>query len=187
VGYSGATTELIAEEAGVSRGAFQHQFGTRAELMARVIRHVYRKELEEYAKLENELHIGGRLADWAELLFRVLSRPSGVAVLEILEASRRDPDLADLVGPTEGRLEQNATRMPLPELGPDESANLAVVRMVVWTIRGLIIAQGVATEPDEIEKSVILFRRVLEAATEAGVFEKWAASATESASRQSQR
>jgi AcrR family transcriptional regulator len=185
VGYAGASTDLIAKEAGVSRGAFQHQFGTRAELMARVIRHVYKKEQEEYAKLETELRIGGRLADWAELLFRVLSKPHGVVVLEILEASRWDAELADRVGPTQERLDQNATRLPVPELGPDESANLAVIRMLVWTIRGLTIAQGFATEPHEIEKSVKLFRQILEAATEAGVFEKWAASAVESAAQRS--
>ena len=34
--------------------------------------------------------------------------------------------------------------------------------LVVWAVRGLSIAQVLAPDPDEIEKSVILLRRMLE-------------------------
>lgn len=48
LGYGGATTALIAEEAGVSRGAILDHFGTRAVLMAEVIRDVFEKERADY-------------------------------------------------------------------------------------------------------------------------------------------
>ena len=51
LGYGGATTAIIADEAGVSRGALTHHFGSRAELMATVVQWVYERELELYREL----------------------------------------------------------------------------------------------------------------------------------------
>jgi AcrR family transcriptional regulator len=40
-GYAGLTTALVAEKAGVSRGAMHHYFATRIELVAALVEHIF--------------------------------------------------------------------------------------------------------------------------------------------------
>ena len=46
-GWAGATTGAIAERAGVSRGACQHHFPTRAALVAAAVEHMFHQQFEE--------------------------------------------------------------------------------------------------------------------------------------------
>jgi AcrR family transcriptional regulator len=169
LGYGAATTALIADEAGISRGAILHQFGTRAELMAEVIRHVFEQEVHDYAALMAQLRIGRRVSDWVELCWRVLGRPSGLAVLEILMASRSDVELAERVAPMQAAVEQSALKDLQAQFGGDEADTLARMRLIAWAIRGLTLAQMLLPEPEDIERSVALFRSWLKAAEDAGV------------------
>ena len=95
-GYAGATLALIAEDAGVTRGSILHQFGTRAALMTEVVKWVYAEEFALYGELiPKSPHRGHKLSDWPLITWQVLSRPSATAVLEILQGSRSDADLAE--------------------------------------------------------------------------------------------
>lgn len=171
IGYGGATTALIAQEAGVSRGAILHHFGTRAELMASVIKDVFEKERSEYERLDAEKHLGHRVADWPAMLWAVFSRPSGLAVLEILQAARSDAELSERVKSTQLAIEETALTDVNQEFGlPIDIHSMARMRLLVWSIRGLAIAQVLVKDPEEISGSVELFSRILEAADKAGVF-----------------
>lgn len=170
-GYAGATTAAIAEEAGWSRALITHHFGGRSQLMADVISAVYEREHREYQDLENADHRGMRMADWPEMLWEVLSKPSGLAVLEILQASRSDPELAALVGPMQARVEQiSLAGMHLRFGSGDEADTLAGMRLVVWAVRGLSIAQVLVPDPAEIRRSVGYLRRLIEGAIASGMF-----------------
>jgi AcrR family transcriptional regulator len=169
LGYGAATTALIADEAGISRGAILHQFGTRAELMAEVIRHVFEQEVRDYAELMVQLRIGRRVSDWVELCWRVLGRPSGLAVMEILLASRSDVELAARIAPMQAAVEQSALNDLRAQFGGDDQDTLARMRLIAWSIRGLTMAQMLLPEPEDIERSVALFRSWLRAAEDAGV------------------
>ncbi|WP_163596918.1 TetR/AcrR family transcriptional regulator, partial [Klebsiella pneumoniae] len=68
-GYGGTSTETIAEEAGVTRGALHHHFGTRAQLMAEVIGTVYERERRAYEQIAADTGRGARLSDWPEMLW----------------------------------------------------------------------------------------------------------------------
>lgn len=172
LGYGGASTALIAEEAGVSRGAILHHFGTRAVLMAEVIRDVFEKERQEYDRLDAEAHLGHRIADWPAMLWAVFSRPSGLAVLEILQAARSDPELSELVKSTQQAVEELALTGIQSSYGaPLDTRSIDRMRLLVWAVRGLSIAQVLVKDPEEIGRSVDLFSRILEAAETAGFFE----------------
>lgn len=173
LGYGGATTALIAEEAGISRGAILHHFGTRAVLMAEVIRDVFEREREEYARLANEAHLGDKAADWPKMLWQVFSQPSGLAVLEILQAARSDPDLAARVTVTQQAVEELAREgMSAKYKTPLDAVFVDRMRLIVWAIRGLSIAKVLVQDPDEIGRSVELFSRILAVAEDSGVFRK---------------
>lgn len=171
LGYGGATTALIAEEAGVSRGAILHHFGTRAALMAEVIRDVFEKERAEYDRLDTESHLGRKVSDWPAMLWHVFRQPSGLAVLEILQAARSDAELSELVTSTQQAIEDLAQESMSTSFGaPRNPVFMDEMRLIVWAIRGLSIAQVLVKDPEEIDGSVSLFSRILEAANEAGVF-----------------
>lgn len=180
-GYVGATTAAIAEEAGWSRALITHHFGGRSQLMADVISAVYEREHREYQELEGLDHRGARMSDWPELLWEVLSKPSGLAVLEILQASRSDPELAALVGPMQARIEERALAgMHLRFGSGDEADTLAGMRLLVWAVRGLSIAQVLVSDPAEIKRSVGYLRRLIESAVASGMLvEHESASGTE--------
>jgi AcrR family transcriptional regulator len=167
-GYAGASTTLIAERAGVSRGAMLHHFATRAVLMADVVRHVFDHEMAEYEEIRVRTGLGDNLYDWPQLLWTVLSRPSGMAVLEILQATRSDADLATLVVPMQEAVEQSALTVMRGAFGGDEALALSVMRLMVWTVRGLSIAERYLPHRAETEASIALLCRLLQQAAPGG-------------------
>lgn len=161
-GYNSATTAAIADEAGVSRGAIIYQFGTRAQLMSEVIASVYEREHRQYELLQRQGHDGSAIGEWPDMLWEVLSQPSGMAVIEILQASRSDRELAELVRPAQERIELISAQGMLGRFGwTDEKEMLAAVRLFVWAIRGLSIAQVLVRDPSEIERSIRFFRKMV--------------------------
>lgn len=169
LGYGGATTAVIAEEAGISRGSIIFHFSTRAELMAEVLRAVYLQEREDYDRLEREANLGGHAEDWIEMCWRVLSKPSGLAFLEIQMAARSDPELAEKVASVSSNLEQESVETLKARFGGTADETLAAIRLVVWAIRGFSIARVIVPEPDELVRSVDMFKRMFHAGVKAGV------------------
>lgn len=170
LGYGGATTAVIAEEAGISRGSIIFHFSTRAELMAEVLRTVYMQEREEYDRLEREFNLGHHAADWVEMCWQVLGKPAGVAFLEIQMAARSDPELAEKVSSVSSALEQDGVATLMARFGGDEEQTLAAIRLVVWAIRGYSIGQMILPDPAEMNRPVELFKQMYRAGVKAGVF-----------------
>lgn len=142
-GYTAASTTLIAERAGVSRGAILHQFGTRAALMAEVVAEVYRREMAIYTRLVTQEQQGQNIYDWPRILMEVLGMPSGIAVLEILLASQSDKDLTETVRNRQAEVEEAALATMRADLGGKAESALAVKRLMVWAVRGISIANRI--------------------------------------------
>jgi len=168
-GYSATTTMLVAEEAGASRGAMLHQFRTKADLMTFVVEEVYKEELERYAERFRTMTDSREITlAYPEIAWEVLSRPSGVAVLEILQGSRSDHVLAEKLAPIQQRIEQDALENVRRTTGIDRSS-LALMRLIVWAVRGLSIASVLAPEPERIADSIRLLRKLIDAGIETGL------------------
>lgn len=170
-GYAGASTTLIAAKAGVSRGAMLHHFATRAALMAEVVRHVFEREMIDYEDTRVRTGIGNRLYDWPKLLWSVLSRPSGMAVLEILQATRSDEELGALVVPMQEAVERSALGIMRGAFGGDEKLALSVMRLMVWSVRGLSIAEHYLPHRPETHDAVALLSGLLRQAAPDGMIE----------------
>lgn len=166
-GYAATTTLLVAQEAGLSRGAMLHQFPTRVDLMTFLVRSVFDDEVGIYdARLSAIADPKERLYAFPEIVWEVLSRPSGVAVLEILQGSRSDRELAERLAPLQAEIEENALDLLGRWFGDTGAGAKTAMRLVVWAARGLSIARVLAPDPDEIEKSVTLLRRLFESYSE---------------------
>lgn len=162
-GYAATTTMIVAADAKVSRGAMLHQFPTKVDLMLFVVETVYREELDLYR--EKLAHIEDpreRLLSLPEVAWEVLSRPEGVAVLEVLQGARSDAELADRLKPLQIAIEKDSF-IAVDRVA--EAAGIAVSpvvkRLMVWAVRGLSIAELLAEEPGEMIRSVRLLRRLM--------------------------
>lgn len=161
-GYAATTTILVAKEAGVSRGAMLHHFGTKVDLMAEVVRSVYENEVEQYRKLLLPItDLEERRRAMPDVVWRVLSRPSGVAVLEILQGSRSDPVLGERLALIQAQIERDALLSLQSLFGI--TTTKAMMRLIVWAARGLSIAQILAPDPEKIPESIDLLRQLLDA------------------------
>lgn len=106
-GYSGATMHAIRDAAGMSLGAIQHQFPTKAKIMAAVAAEFAAYRTRVYTEA---IRAGATPRKSMENLidanFRMVSRPEMAAVLEIHLARRNDPDLDQEVGPSTRRFDR---------------------------------------------------------------------------------
>lgn len=175
-GYEGASTALIAERAGVSRGAILHHFGTRAALMAQVVETVYLAEQEQYGAILAAGDVGHRVYDWPTILWDVFSQPSGLAVLDILQATHSDPDLAKDVRSAQIAIEAAAIVDMRAGLGGSEHEALTVMRLMVWAVRGLSMADRFMPHPNATRSAVELLARLLRTAAPSGRIEELVAS-----------
>ena len=168
-GYAAPSTTMVAEEAGVSRGAMLHQFRTKADLMVHVVEQVYAEEMQRY--IERIGHVRSRrerIHAYPMMAWDVLSRPSGVAVLEILQGSRSDPALAEKLAPIQARIETDA----LAQFGRSTGGSkdlLAFMRLVVWSARGLSIAKVLAPDGEHVADAMHLLSRLIDSGLETGV------------------
>lgn len=99
-GYSGATTLAIRAASGISSGAIQHQFPTKAKLMAAVVAEsadwrtdLYREAIRR-GKTPREA-----LLNLVEAGFESARTPQAIATMEIALARRSDAELARETAP----------------------------------------------------------------------------------------
>jgi hypothetical protein len=146
-----------------------HQFGTKHDLMTHVVEQVYRRELGDYAEaVAGLVEPSDRLLAMCDAVWAVLSRPSGVAVLEILQGSRSDPVLAERLAPVQARIEEDALYNTERATGLDRATSLSLMRLMVWSARGLSIAKVLAPDPDQVANAMRLLRRLIENAMATG-------------------
>ena len=104
-GYGGTTTTAVAEQAGVSRGAQLHHFGTRQALVAAAVTHLAEQRAATLraeaaalpATVDRPRRVLGSLAE-------MLSGPLYAATIELWVAARADADLHALLVEVEARL-----------------------------------------------------------------------------------
>jgi AcrR family transcriptional regulator len=150
-GWTGTTTVLVAERAGVSRGAQLHHFRTRGELVAAAVEYVGAQSvtdmLERAAALpapDSRMTTGtrGRTTAVVEFIIDFYISPLFTAALELWVAARTDPELKELVVDLEARLGRECHRIAVGLLTADESRPgvREAVQATLDLARGLALA-----------------------------------------------
>ena len=142
-GWAGTTTTVVAERAGVSRGAQLHHYPTRAELVVAAVEHVGRSLVEQMLDAARSLPSGpGRTEAVLQLLGDFYTGPLFVAALELWVAARTDPQLRAAVIPLERRIGWEAHRLTVGVLGLDDSDPAAreAVQGTLDMVRGMGLA-----------------------------------------------
>jgi AcrR family transcriptional regulator len=143
-GWSGATTTVIAERAGVSRGAQLHHYPTRAALVLAAVQHLAERRAEEI-RTEAAALTGDReqrLDRVLGLLASAFTGPLFVAALEVWVAARTDAELRDALVPLEARVGREMHRLTVELLDADEAR--PGVREAVQATLDLLRGLGVA-------------------------------------------
>lgn len=103
LGYSGASVHEICRRAGVSRGAQQHHFATKAELMTSALRHLFGKLNDQLTDVD--LPPGdAAIPTGIDVLWANFSGTLSTAAMELWVAARTDPELRAALLPVDREL-----------------------------------------------------------------------------------
>jgi AcrR family transcriptional regulator len=141
LGYAGTTTTVVAERAGVSRGAQLHHFPTRAALVAAAVAHLYQQLTEAYqARFVAQRQGHNRLRAAIDLLWSMFTEPHYGAVLELFTAARTDPELHAQLRPIAERHQANVYRLArayFPESAQRPREFDAVLTLILDAMQGM--------------------------------------------------
>jgi AcrR family transcriptional regulator len=97
LGWSGLSTTEVSRRAGVSRGAQQHHYPTKMELVAAALEHLLDRLRAEYHEAYDALPDPRRnVAGALDLFWETLQQPPAMALLELALAGRTDDSLREL-------------------------------------------------------------------------------------------
>lgn len=143
VGWSGTSTTLVSQRAGVSRGAQLHHFPTKNDLVVGAVAHLTEVRGSDLEAAAARLPKGpARTVAVLEMLGEHFASPVFTAALELWVAARTDPVLHEAVGPLEQRVGRETHRLTVELLGVDES--LPGVRELVQATLDLVRGLGLA-------------------------------------------
>lgn len=122
VGWSGSTVSVVAERAGVSRGAAQHHFPTREDLFTSAVEHVTSERLAVLRSRAVDLPAGPdrtrAVVGMVELMY---TGPLFRAAIHLWVAASSDERLKERVVGLEAQVGRETHRTALELLGVDET------------------------------------------------------------------
>ena len=122
VGWHGTTVVAVAARAGVSRGAAQHHFPTRDELVGAAMERVGDGVLDRLRTDPADVPPEQRLLRTLEIMTDVWDERVGRAAMQLWIAASTDPALRELVLPLERRVSADLQELLLDLLGGDPAS-----------------------------------------------------------------
>ncbi len=170
-GYAGTTVDTIAAGAGLTRGALNHHFDTKIELMLAAAERV----TEDFIGRLSERLRRPAASDFAESVVRSLwdaiySEPMFVARLELVLGARSQPEILASTKAELQRGHQNVqallseaiARSGLPVAIPSDIVDLALT-----TLRGMALEKIIRQDDDFIDRQLRLLGEALRRLTAA--------------------
>ncbi|MER5297869.1 TetR/AcrR family transcriptional regulator [Streptomyces lasiicapitis] len=124
-GWTGSTVAVVAEHAGVSRGAAQHHFPTREDLFTASVEYVAEQRSAALRGLFPADPADAAVPDRRAVVAALVDLYTGTlfrAALHLWVAASHEPQLGFRVVELEGRVGRETHRMAVELLGADESA-----------------------------------------------------------------
>lgn len=172
-GWNATTVGVVAERAGVSRGATQHHFPTREDLITAALEYMFDERTGAARREAESIAAGpGRTEAVVSRLVEYYTGPLFKAALQVWTAAAADPELKDRILPLEERFGRRAHRMAVENLGVDDT-DPAVHRLVQATLdlaRGLGLADVLSDDAKRRGDVVRAWAGVLDAAIGAPSF-----------------
>lgn len=119
LGYARTTTAMIAEKAGLSRGAMLHHFPSKMDIVRASVKHLHTKRLRAFRKaMSREPVNGDHVRMGVEGYWGHVKHPLFVAFFELAVAARTDKQLAAILRPAQESFEREWYKASL-ELFPE--------------------------------------------------------------------
>lgn len=148
-GWSGTSTTVISQVAGVSRGAQLHHFPTKNDLVVAAVEHLALVRRDELAHAAAALPEGpGRTRAVLEMLGEHFTSDVFAAALELWVAARSDRALLAALGPFERVTGRETHKLTVEMLDADETSPGAreLVQATLDLIRGLGLANTISND-----------------------------------------
>jgi AcrR family transcriptional regulator len=164
-GLAATTMAVVAERAGVSRGASQHHFHTRDELLAAAVEHVLAARTREVRERTQKLAKGARRTE--TVLTRLASFYEGplfVAAVQVWVGAVSDETLRARLAPLEARAGREVHKLALELLDADESIPgvRETVQATLDLVRGLGLANFVGDDSVRRKKILQTWAQILD-------------------------
>ena len=171
LGFAATTTLVVAERAGVSRGAQLHHFPTRSSLVSAAMQHLFASLRCEYEiAFANLPPDADRVGAAIDLLWEIFQDVRLAVVLELYVAGRTDPDLrAELASVAAGHQENvlRLARACFPEAADADGGLEAVLDLVLDTLQGMAVRRLVRPEDPSIAATLARIKSLAAAAVAA--------------------
>lgn len=164
-GWTGTTVAVVAESAGVSRGAAQHHFPTREDLVTAAVAHMTEVRTEEIRRHVAQLPQGsGRTEAVVEVLVSLYTGTVFRAALQLWVAASGDEALREQIAPVEAEIGREAHALALELLGVDEATPgvRETVQATLDMARGLGLANLLTDDSRRRRKIVQQWARTLD-------------------------
>ncbi|MFD3490266.1 TetR/AcrR family transcriptional regulator [Streptomyces sp. 900116325] len=158
-GWAGSTVSVVAERAGVSRGAAQHHFPTREDLFTAAVEYV----AEERSAALRTLPVQGRTAVVAALV-DLYTGPLFRAALQLWVAASNEASLHPRVSELEARVGRETHRIAVELLKADESrpGTRETVQGLLDMARGLGLANVLTDDTARRQRVVAQWAALLD-------------------------
>ncbi len=164
-GWHGVTVAGIAERAGVSRGAAQHHFPAREDLVVAAVDLLGEAQIDELRAQAAGLPSGAsRIERVVEMVLNLYTGPLFRAALQLWSVAATDEALRDVLVPLEARVGREAHRVTVELLGVDESRPgvRELVQATLDLARGLGLANLLTDDTRRRRQIVREWARTLE-------------------------
>jgi AcrR family transcriptional regulator len=142
LGYARTTVQEICQRAGLSRGAQQHHFTTKADLMTSALEHLFGRLSAQILSSTAELPPGPeRIGMGIDQLWKAYSGTLSTAAVELWVAARTDPELRRSLLPVDRALGHATLQFYREIIGADldEHGTETLLLLTVNLIRGLAL------------------------------------------------
>jgi AcrR family transcriptional regulator len=159
-GYSRTTTTLIADKAGLSRGAMLHHFPSKLAVVRAAVEYLHAKRLRAFRKaVTKPMADGDHVRQSVEAYWEHVRHPMFVAFFELAVAARTDKELAAILRPAQEAFESEwyqAAVEVFPEWrGRGEKFDLAL-DLARYVLEGMAIS-FLTHKENERDKRVIAY------------------------------
>ncbi|SDH81009.1 DNA-binding transcriptional regulator, AcrR family [Actinokineospora alba] len=152
LGYARTTVQEICARAGVSRGAQQHHFTTKTELMTAALEHLFDRLIAEVVSGAAVLAPGReRLIKGIDMLWAAYSGTLSTAAVELWVAARTDPELREALLPVDralGHATLEALRAAAEGESPESTGQAeTMLLLTINLVRGLALDAMIGGDP----------------------------------------
>lgn len=148
LGWSGTTTTVVSQRAGVSRGAQLHHFPSKQDLVVAAVEHLTERRRIDMRTAVLDLPAVGRTRAILDILGAQFTSPVFFAALELWVAARTDEKLRQAVAPLERRIgrETHAYAVELFEVDDATADNRRLIQATLDLLRGLGLANSLSDD-----------------------------------------